>query len=68
MATARRKARSATILAGIILVQAFRDPNTPELSQPFPSPCNQDGTIDPVERAFGRFDSMDQRFHDRQPR
>ena len=45
------------------------DPHTPELSHDHFQELdrNQDGTIDPVERAFGRLD-MDRDLHDRQPR
>ena len=44
------------------------DPHTPELSHDHFQELdrNQDGTIDPVERAFGRLD-MDRDLHDRQP-
>lgn len=45
------------------------DPHTPELTHDHFQELdrNQDGTIDPVERAFGRLD-MDRDLHDRQPR
>ena len=45
------------------------DPHTPELSHDHFQELdrNQDGSIDPVERAFGRLD-MDRDLHDRQPR
>ena len=46
-----------------------QDPLTPELTHDHFQELdrNQDGTIDPVERAFGRLD-MDRDLHDRQPR
>ena len=45
------------------------DPHTPELTHDHFQELdrNQDGKIDPVERAFGRLD-MDRDLHDRQPR
>jgi hypothetical protein len=45
------------------------DPHTPELTHDHFQELdrNQDGTIDPVERVFGRLD-MDRDLHDRQPR
>jgi hypothetical protein len=45
------------------------DPHTPELTHDHFQELdrNQDGTIDPVERTFGRLD-MDRDLHDRQPR
>jgi hypothetical protein len=45
------------------------DPHTSELTHDHFQELdrNQDGTIDPVERAFGRLD-MDRDLHDRQPR
>ncbi|HEV8620161.1 MAG TPA: hypothetical protein VGQ79_03970 [Nitrospiraceae bacterium] len=45
------------------------DPHTPELTHDHFQELdrNQDGTIDPVERAFGRLD-MDRDLQDRQPR
>ena len=45
------------------------DPHTPELTYDHFQELdrNQDGTIDPVERVFGRLD-MDRDLHDRQPR
>src|SRR6267378_921358 len=45
------------------------DPHTLELTHDHFQELdrNQDGTIDPVERAFGRLD-MDRDLHDRQPR
>jgi hypothetical protein len=45
------------------------DSNNPELTQDHFQELdrNQDGTIDPVERTFGRLD-MDRDLHDRQPR
>jgi len=45
-----------------------QDPLTPELTHDHFQELdrNQDGTIDPVERAFGRLD-MDRDLHDRQP-
>ena len=45
------------------------DPHTPELTHDhfLELDRNQDGTIDPVERTFGRLD-MDRDLHDRQPR
>ena len=45
------------------------DSNNPELTHDHFQELdrNQDGTIDPVERTFGRLD-MDRDFHDRQPR
>lgn len=45
------------------------DPETPELTHDHFQELdrNQDGKIDPVERAFGRLD-MDRDLHDRQPR
>ena len=45
------------------------DPHTPELTHDHFQELdrNQDGTIDPAERAFGRLD-MDRDLHNRQPR
>ena len=45
------------------------DPHTPELTHDHCQELdrNQDGKIDPVERAFGRLD-MDRDLHDRRPR
>jgi len=46
-----------------------QDPHTPELTHDHFQELdrNQDGTIDPVERTFGRPD-MDRNLHDRRPR
>jgi hypothetical protein len=45
------------------------DPHNPELTHDHFKELdrNQDGSIDPVERVFGRLD-MDRDFHDRRPR
>jgi hypothetical protein len=45
------------------------DPYNPELTHDHFQELdhNQDGSIDPVERVFGRLD-MDRDFHDRRPR